>query len=257
MPNPTLKNGQTTDDPRADRILEFDPRSLDYRVRELLAPERLENPRSYTWRVTKTLDQGGAGACVGFAWAHDLIARPIEIDDIDDRFAFESIYLAAQQRDRYPGGEYPRAEPIMGGTSVLAGAKVLADLGYVKEYRWATTLTELLAAVSFLGPVVFGCTWYQDMRQPDTDAFITPTGSRLGGHCLLLHGLRVRRNDDGTLDERRSYLKIHNSFGADWGDNGTAKLRLADLEPLLEKADMCVPIRTRPRGVPTTSGSGT
>lgn len=240
-----LKNGHRTADIRADRVLEFDPRSLNYRVKDLLKAHQLDRPRSYTWRVAATLDQGGGGACVGFAWAHELIARPIEVPAIDAAFAYETIYLAAQLRDRYPGGEYPGADPIRGGTSVLAGAKVVADLGFLEEYRWATTRTELLAAVSYLGPVVFGCAWYQDMRRPNAHGFIHPTGSRLGAHCLLINGLRIRRLPDGSLDEHLSYLRIHNSFGPDWGHNGSAKLRIEYLDPLLKKADMCVPRRVR------------
>lgn len=248
-----LKNDETTEDPRVDRVEEFDPRSLDYRVRELLHDGQLERPRSYTWRVDQWLDQGWAGACVGFAWAHELAARPVPVADVTPHLAHDVIYWNAQRRDRYPGGSYPGAAPIASGTSVLAAAKVVKELGFITEYRWATTRAELLAVLAFRGPVVFGCSWYEGMRRPDARGFVAPTGRRTGGHCVLMHGIRVVRSASGALDEQQSWVRFHNSFGRDWGEDGGGRVAVADLGPLLERADMCVPIGRRRAAVSVPS----
>lgn len=245
MPTFPLKNGESTEDPRSDRVEEFDARSLDYRVRELLRPSQLEHPRSYTWRVTQSLDQGGAGACVGFAWAHELVARPAEMKGVSADFAHDVLYWSAQKRDRYPGGSYPGASPIASGTSVLAGAKVAKSLGFIREYRWCTQFEELVAVLGYKGPVVLGCPWFQGMRTPDPDGFVAPTGRRIGGHCSLLNGVRIVRSADGELDPVASWVRFHNSYGLDWGDHGSAKVLFTEMPKLLKQADMCVPIGRR------------
>jgi hypothetical protein len=242
-----LKNNTITEDPRLDRIEEFDSLSLDYKVLNLLKPGQLENPRSYTWRVSTTLDQGFSGSCVGFCWAHDLLSRPVEILGITSRYAQEVIYWGAQKRDKYPGGSYPGAHPIAFGTSVLAGAKVIKDLGYIEEYRWATSRQELVAAIAYKGPVVLGCKWFERMRKPDQTGFVEATGRPIGRHCILLYSVKIRKLSNGAIDEANSFIRLQNSFGPDWGNRGCAKINLEAFSPLLDGADMCVPIgRKRP-----------
>lgn len=184
MPKTELRDGTWTEDARLDLVSEPDVRNDEYGVLGVLTEEQLARPRSFTWRVTKVLDQGSQGACVGFAWAHELLARPAPVTrmDVDARFAKEHIYWAAQRRDRYPGGAYPGAKPLMAGTSTLAGAKVVKDMGYMKEYRWARTLEETIAALAFKGPVLLGGTWFSGLHNPDSEGFVTPTGSWRGGH---------------------------------------------------------------------------
>jgi hypothetical protein len=56
------------------RRTEFDPRSRNYPARTLLA---VEPPRTNLWPLAEYLDQGSEGACVGFAWTHELLAEPV------------------------------------------------------------------------------------------------------------------------------------------------------------------------------------
>src|SRR5215218_8851516 len=96
-------------------------------------------PRSYTWGVAFTLDQGSEGACVGHGFTAEAVARPVVVDfrehltpawasntrmyQIQGRdaqtcaqaFAFD-IYHQAQRVDEWRGEDYD-------GTSVAAGAK--------------------------------------------------------------------------------------------------------------------------------------
>ena len=125
---------------------------------------------------------------------------------------------------------------------MLAGARVMRRLGFVKEFRWIHALDELLSAVAYLGPVVFGCDWRKGMSKPDPDGFVAPTGGWRGKHCVLINRLHVVRAEDGTPDRHLSWIGFQNSFGADWGLDGSARVRLQDMERLVTDMDACVPL---------------
>lgn len=73
-----LRDGSTVEDPRLDRLVQFDERSRGYGIVPLLEAQDKTQPRSYTWGCDiRTLDQGREGACVGFAWAGEAAARPV------------------------------------------------------------------------------------------------------------------------------------------------------------------------------------
>lgn len=206
------------------RLPEFDDRSKSFGIRTLLGAPR--PPRSFTWSCKAHLDQGSEGACVGFSFAHELAARPVQIP-ATDALAFQ-IYREAQKIDQWPGEAYS-------GTSILAGAKIVQARGYFTEYRWGFNLADVLEAVSYHGPAVIGINWYSGMSQPDmTHGFLSVTGRIQGGHAILIRGVSVRRQA----------VLLHNSWGRDWGINGTAQLRFADLERLLnEDGECCIPVK--------------
>lgn len=95
------------------RRREFDERSRAFPIRTLT--EAVEPKQKY-WRCDARLDQGREGACVGFAWGHELNAEPRRWWTTDQHARV--IYRRAQQLDQWPGENYE-------GTSVLAGAKAV------------------------------------------------------------------------------------------------------------------------------------
>jgi hypothetical protein len=223
-----LRDGSTVDDPRLDRLESFDERSRSFPVRALLATTA---PRSYTWGVPggvgQVLDQGREGACVGFAWAAERAARPVPRPTTDaDALA---VYRAAQVVDEWPGEAYS-------GTSVLAGAKVAAERGWLTEYRWGFGLDDALAAISRHGPCVLGIPWYDSMYRPTIKggrASITVTGTVVGGHAILARGVSVKRRE----------VLLRNSWGPDWGIGGDAAISWDDLGRLLAAGgECCVPV---------------
>lgn len=216
--------------PTLDRLVEFDERSRAYPVRALLERRGAVGPRSYTWRCPDVLDQGSEGACVGFAWAHEAGAYPKRWATSNE-VAFD-VYRRARQLDIWEGEDYD-------GTSVLAGAKSAVERGWLKEYRWAFSLDDLLTAVSRTGPVVMGTWWWSEMWEPDERGFIEPRGQRIGGHAYIINSVSVRRRDVGGV----------NSWGLGWGDKGRFRMTWDAVEALLhDEGECCVPVfRPRPR----------
>jgi hypothetical protein len=217
-------------DPRLDRIPQFDERSRNFPIREVL-----EQPvyRSFRWDVDVWLDQGWDGACVGFAWTHELIAIPVAVRNLNAKFAKETVYWEAQKIDPWPGGSYPGADPFYEGTSVLAGVKVCQQLGYFGEYRWAFSLDDLRLTLGNYGPVVLGLNWYTGMFDPDPAGFVLPTGRIEGGHAILAT----------EVNEEEGWIRLHNSWGDRWGLRGDCKIAFASLDRLLrEQGEACVPV---------------
>lgn len=238
-----LKGGHVTHDPRLDRVPEFDEASRDYPI---LATIDNKTPRSYTWRVGAYNDQGREGACVGFAWSHELNARPVVVPT-DNAYATR-IYKRAQQIDEWPGEAYS-------GTSVLAGAKAVRELvaqdgkALMPEFRWAFGVDDLLVAVGRKGPAVIGINWYQGMFRPDDKGFIHPTGRVMGGHAIVVHGVRLVKINKAepfsleNIDRDKSFFKLHNSWGQGWGRNGECYLTVNAMNKLLsERGDACIPV---------------
>lgn len=197
-----------------------DPRSLNFPVRAILA----RKPRSYTWPCALNLDQGQQGACVGFAWSHELAAKPVVVPASAE--LARSIYTSAQRVDEWEGEAYE-------GTSVLAGAKVVQSLGHLTEYRWAFGAQDVIDTVGAYGPVVLGIEWRQSMFEPDANGFLQIDSPVAGGHAILCKGVSLGGK----------YVVLHNSWGSDWGTFGSARLSFADLATLLSAhGEACVPV---------------
>lgn len=161
---------------------------------------------------------------MGFGWTHELLAKPDRVEGIDPH----EVYHRAQQIDEWPGESYS-------GTSVLAGAKAVQELGHLIEYRWAFTVDDVLSTLSVHGPVVIGVNWHQGMFSVDSNGFISPTGDVLGGHCVCLRGLRRYRG--------RWIVIGRNSWGFNWGRKGDFRMYADDLGTLMDnQGDVCVPV---------------
>lgn len=228
-----LRDATTVSDPRLDRLIHFDPRSRNFSIRALPGLPA-GGPYTRLWSLPygePVLDQGSEGACVGFGITNELRFRPEAVRHLNAAFAREKIYWEAQRTDDWPGGSYPGANPVYEGTSVLAGIKVAAALGYITEYRWAFGEADLAIAISRVGPAVLGLPWYTGMFDPDRAGYLHPTGQVEGGHCVACVGLNMRTG----------YYTIYNSWGPDWGRNGRARINRADMAALLaQDGEACI-----------------
>lgn len=218
-----VKGGYKVADKRLDRVVQFDERSRNYSIGDIrTAGKKL---RSYTWRCLDWFDQGTEGACVGFALGHELAARPSEVNGLDYNFLLKQIYWEAQKIDPWDGGSYPGASPYYQGTSVLAGVKIIKKLNYIKEYRWAFNIEDVLYGIGHNGPAVFGIPWYYDMYFPNEKGFVRPTGQFVGGHCILGRAINIKKG----------YITLRNSWGRNWGKDGDCYITFEDMETLLKQ----------------------
>lgn len=234
-PRLLLRGGHETADPRLDRVPEFDERSRAFPIAAVV-PEKL---RSRTWQAPWVGDQGREGACVGFAWTGELAAVPRAFRGASNAYASE-VYREAQKVDEWAGEGYS-------GTSVLAGAKVVAGRGFMGEYRWAFGIDELLRAVAHEGPAVLGIPWLDGMYEAP-DGLLTPSGSVVGGHAILARGVRLSGRY-GPRQRRRAgepVVILRNSWGPGYGIGGDAAIKASDLEGLLkQRGECCVPVGRR------------
>ena len=229
-----------------DRVPEFDEKSRRFAA---VSPYDTRPLFSRGWTCDVYNDQGREGACVGFAWSHELSARP-RIIRRDANFALD-IYRRARQLDPWPGEDYD-------GTSVLAGIKAVREyansegLPYYDTYRWAFGIEDVLRVLTYAGPMVLGIDWYYSMYTPDENHYITPTGNKVGGHAILAkHQRIVKLNPDlpatfNNVDKDRSHVRLHNSWGRGYGLNGDAFITVRNLEKLLmDGGEACIPIGRR------------
>lgn len=205
---------------------QFDERSRNYPVRALITPSQASKPRSYTWSCGVFLNQGNVGACVGFSWSAELAARPTVVNGITNDTGLK-IYHRAQQLDEWPGESYE-------GSSVLAGAKAIQELGGLKEYRWGFSLEDLILAVGYKGPAVLGIPWYDTMFSPDSNGIVHAQGQVVGGHAILCNGVSVTKR----------LFRLHNSWGQNWGKNGDCFVPFEDMLRLLQQGgESCIPVK--------------
>jgi|SRR5215218_2023092 len=234
-----LRGGNTTADPRLDRIPSFDPLSYGYPVRALLAEEvgdAKPSLRSFTWNIAgSVLDQGNEGACVGFSHSARVMSDPDRDRSIDNAYA-RTVYREAQRVDEWTGEDYE-------GTSVLAGAKVLASRGEYESYWWAFGIEDALRSIGYLGPNVLGIYWLESMFDARPSGLLEVSGRIAGGHAILARGVRLKARLPGEGLKPIEVVRLRNSWGDSWAVNGDAYIRVDDLEGLL-KADgeCCVPV---------------
>ncbi len=228
-----LKGGHQTEDARLDRIPQPDPRNAEFPITALLDNRPL---RSRSWPCAPKLDQGREGACVGFGWSHELAAQPHVVKDITDASA-QAIYKRAQELDEWAGEQYS-------GTSVLAGAKAVQEKGLLTEYRWATSVDDVLRTLSVHGPVVLGVDWYDSAYTPRPSGLLDLSGRVVGGHCILARGIILSGRLRGEKALGEPVVRLRNSWSGSWGRSGDCFLRASDLERLLRAGgDACVPVR--------------
>lgn len=140
------------------------------------------------------------------------------------------------------------------GACVLAGAKVLRRHGYLDEYRWAFSLSDVIGSVLYLGPVVIGVPWYESMWATRPSGLVEVDGRRVGGHSLVLTGFSASRRlrGEGRIGPA---FQWRNSWGRGYGKRGHGWVRAADLERLLDEGgEACVPFgRSRLQRAPVQS----
>jgi len=197
----------------------FDDRSRSYRVPIPKKPEL----RSKTWkRTVPPLDQGSLGCCTGAAAVGVLATAPNYRPT--GRYTLttaKNIYARATQIDAFRG-TWP---PTDTGSSVLAAMKAMKALDLVRGYSWCFGLSDVLGALSLVGPVEVGTKWYSGFNSPDRRGLVRIGGAVEGGHAYQLVG----------IDVPARLVWAVNSWGSSWGANGRFCMSWDDLGVLLSE----------------------
>ena len=213
-----------------------DPRSRDYSIRSIINSKDVD-VKSKVWEEGTVLDQGSEGACVGFAWMGELLAHPAAPkEQPSQKFAnslASSYYRRAQKIDQWPGENYE-------GTSVLAGAKIMQEEGFIDSYRWCFNIKDVRDAILTTGPVVIGIPWKSGMYSTGPNGIVRVEGNTVGGHALVVTGYHPALKIDGRT---QPVFRWRNSWGSDYGVDGSGYIRYNDLEDLLKNSgEACVPL---------------
>lgn len=193
---------------RYGRVHVPDSRDFDYLIKR-----RRSARVSRTWALGPQLDQKSTPECVAFALAAMLLGDPIK------QFVNpHGLYEYAKFADEYAGENYD-------GTSVRAGAKVLAALGFIDKYKWAFSVDTMIGTVLEVCPMVVGTNWYAGMNKPDADGLMTPKGRLLGGHAWYIYGANTQTE----------LFNVRGSYGVAWAKRGNATISFDSMARLLKE----------------------
>jgi hypothetical protein len=196
-----------------------DPRDALFPMSAVL-PERPFITQKMWWDNGWWGNQGNTSMCTVYSWSHWLEDGPLIQDGLGQRekplFDVQKLYHKAQLNDGIPGTNY-------NGSTVRAVAKILKDMGVIGEYRWAASVDDIVTCLLTLGPVVVGTRWYTSMFSPDSQGLVKPVGGMAGGHAYLLNG----------VDVDKKLIRIKNSWGKEWGQDGHAYVSFDDFAKLL------------------------
>lgn len=209
-----------------NRTYSFDVRDYNYLIKKKLSSSSAELKQRYWNDDAWWGDQEKTPHCVGYAWAHWLEDGPVEHDGIAPIVSPDLIYSEAQKLDEWAGENYE-------GTSVRGAAKYLAKEQRIGAYYWAFDINTIVNTLLTTGPVVVGTNWYSNMMKPNKFGFITPTGKNLGGHAYVLNG----------VDTFTRKIRIKNSWGRDWGQDGHAWITIPYMEKLIrQRGEACIAV---------------
>lgn len=193
--------------------------SLDFRDRKhlLRAPVTLPTTGFKYYKTGPVMNQGSTPQCVAYSGQQFLVSGTVTNKPYKTPAL---LYKECQRLDEWPGESYD-------GTSVRALFKVLQKAGYIESYQWAFDLPSVVNHVLKTGPVILGTNWYESMLETDSKGFIRidPIARIIGGHAYMVKGVNLGKKA----------LRIINSWGRGWAENGHAWLSFADAERLIRE----------------------
>jgi len=209
------------------------PDYRDYKMRVSSMAQVTADRKFYTM-VDKDfrINQGGEGTCVGHAATNVLLAGPslhrtyaeFQTEELAHQFA-RNLYLEASGDATYQQGMYPRD----------ACAELLSD-DLITSYWKVLQVEDVITALLTFGPVMIAVPWYVSMFYGDLtlrNAYgnywvrVNLESQHVGYHCIALTGIDLDP-DDGAPP----FVRIQNSWGSEWGANGTARLTIESFRRL-------------------------
>ena len=212
-------------------------------VRDHLYRAPLKRPTpgvtSRTWYAGPALDQGYTSQCVAYSATGYLLAGPVR--NLRQPFpTIEALYKECQRNDEWDGEDYD-------GTSVRAVFKVLQREGYIDRYVWAYDARTVANWILTTSPVNVGTSWLDSMMDMDKAGFVRVFANDnpqvVDGHAYTLIGANtLKKCPDGTVGA----LRILNSWGGSWGQNGRAWISFVDFDILMrEDGEACTAVEIK------------
>ena len=178
------------------------------------------------------INQGSEGTCVGHAATNVLLAGPsphrtyaeFQTEELAHQFA-RNLYLEASGDATYQQGMYPRD----------ACAELLSD-DLITSYWKVLQVEDVITALLTFGPVMIAVPWYYSMFYGDAilkKAYgnywikVNLESTHVGYHCVALTGIDL--DPDGGAPP---FVRIQNSWGSEWGANGTGRLTIESFRRL-------------------------
>lgn len=169
-------------------------------------------------------NQGDLGSCTANAALGCLVTAPygkpgVNLTEADAVTLYE---LETKIDDSQIPGEYP---PDDTGSTGPWSMEALMQQGKIRNYVHTRSFHAALRLLND-GPISIGVTWFQSMFTTDgTDSIVVdPSTGVAGGHQICIVA------DD--VDNQQ--IRVRNSWGADWGNQGHAWLSWEAFDYLLD-----------------------
>lgn len=168
-------------------------------------------------------NQGNLGSCTANAALGCLVTDPFYRPTFQPTEADAVTLYEAETRidDSLIPGRYP---PDDTGSTGPWSMTALQQQGRIKTYRASRHAFDVLGMLMD-GPVSIGVTWFRSMFDVDPAGAIhaVPSSGVAGGHQVCLVG----------VDVAGQRVRIRNSWGEAWGQQGHAWLSWGDLHALM------------------------
>lgn len=190
-------------------------------IDDFMSPIRTASHRE----LQPCFDQADLGSCTANAALGLLVTEPFAQAGrtFTEADAVRLYELETKLDDSQIPGEYP---PDDTGSTGAWSMRALEKQGLIRTYRHTRVAATALRML-FRGPISIGVPWFQSMFTPDADhtIHVDSASGLAGGHqvCVV------------AVDADLKRIRIRNSWGTSWGDQGHAWLSFTDLHYLFEQ----------------------